>query len=137
MKRQALARGALAGLLISVPVMAIMAIGQQLIGLPFVPFDLFDWMARVLPGGLIRTVIASMVSLIGGLRLGPTDTTAKFLEQSIAIVQFIVGGMLFGAILSSIDTRHPDRLRRDGALGGALVAGAILLIEASLGVGPG
>ncbi len=136
MKRHALARGALAGLLISLPVLAIMAVAQQLIGLPFVPFDLFDWMARVLPGGLIRTVIAFMVSLIGGLRLGPTDTTAKFLEQSIAIVQFIVSGMLFGMILNTIDLRHPVRLRRDGVWGGALIAVAVLLIEASLGVGP-
>ena len=43
-----------------------------------------------------------MVGLIGGLQLGPTDTTAKLLEQSIAIVQFIVGGMVFGAIVNSI-----------------------------------
>jgi DMSO/TMAO reductase YedYZ molybdopterin-dependent catalytic subunit len=136
MRRRAIANGALAGLLISLPVLAIMAVGQQLMGLPFVPFDLFDWMARVLPGGLIRTTIAFMVSLIGGLQLGPTDTTAKLLEQSIAIVQFIVGGMLFGVILNAIGSRQPDRLRRDGATGGALIAAAILLIEASLGVGP-
>ncbi len=136
MKRRAFASGALAGLLISLPAMAIMALGHQLIGLPFAPFDLFDWMARILPGDLIRTGIAFMVSLIGGLQLGPTDTTAKLMEQALAIVQFIAGSMIFGAILNSVDSRHPDRLRRDGVLGGTLIAIAILLIEASLGVGP-
>ena len=141
MKRRAIASGALAGLLISLPVLAILAVGQQLMKLPFVPFDLFDWMARVLPGGLIRATIAFMVNVIGGLQLGPTDTTAKLLEQAIAVVQFIVSGMLFGIILNLIGTRPgkidaADRLPRDGALGGAVIAVAILLIEASLGVGP-
>ncbi len=136
MKRRLIANGAFAGLLISLPVVAIMAASQQLIGLPFVPFDLFDWMARVLPGGLIRAAIEFMVNLIGGLHLGPTDTTAKLLEQSIAVVQFIVGGMLFGIIVNLIAASHPDRLPRYGTLGGAVVAIASLLIEASLGVGP-
>jgi DMSO/TMAO reductase YedYZ molybdopterin-dependent catalytic subunit len=134
-KRRLIANGLLAGLLITLPVVAIMAVGQQLFGLPFVPFDLFDWMARVLPGGLVRTIIEFMVGLIGGLQLGPTDTIAKLLEQSIAIVQFIVGGMLFGVIVNSIGARRPDRLTRTGAIGGAIVALIVLLIEASLKFG--
>lgn len=47
-----------------------------------------------------------------------------------------MGGTLFGVILNLIGTRHPDRMPRYGILGGAVVAIAILLIKASLGVGP-
>ncbi len=135
MKRGVIVNGVWAGLLISLPVMAIMAVGHQLMGLPFVPFDIFDWMARVLPGGLIRTTIQFMVNLIGSFQLGPTAATAKLLEQSIAIVQFIVGGMFFGIILNLIGPSHPDRLTWHGVWGGTIVAIGILLIEASLNAG--
>lgn len=38
--------------------------GWKLAGLPFVPFDVFDWLARVLPGRVIAFGIGTMVTLI-------------------------------------------------------------------------
>lgn len=42
--------GALAGAMLTVAMIALFFAGWQLAGLPFVPFDVFDWLARVLPG---------------------------------------------------------------------------------------
>ena len=42
--------GILVGALLSAPLVAAFYLGWKLGGLPFVPFDLFDWIARELPG---------------------------------------------------------------------------------------
>ena len=81
MKRKSLLLGAVLGTLTSLPVIGLMYLGEQLAGLPFVPFDIFDWVARVLPGGLIAFVVQIMVSIITALQLGDTSTVAKLGEQ--------------------------------------------------------
>ena len=43
--------GALAGALVAAPLIAVSYLADQVADLPFVPFDLFDWMATVLPSG--------------------------------------------------------------------------------------
>ena len=53
MRQSSLRFGVLAGLVTSLPVMALLYLGQQLAGLAFVPFDLFDLTARILPGDII------------------------------------------------------------------------------------
>jgi phage protein D len=69
-----LALGALLGGLTSLPVIALFYLGKQAAGLPFVPFDLFEWLARVMPGGIITLFIDSMVRLITTLKLGEVLT---------------------------------------------------------------
>ena len=54
-------------------------------GLPFTPFDLFDWLTRVLPGSLIAFGIGTMVAVIRALHLGPISGTAKLAEQAMAM----------------------------------------------------
>ena len=39
--------GALAGGLLTAPLIGIMYLFDEWLGLPFVPYDLFDWIARV------------------------------------------------------------------------------------------
>jgi DMSO/TMAO reductase YedYZ molybdopterin-dependent catalytic subunit len=68
-------------------------------GLPFVPFDVFDWTTRILPGRLIAFGIGSMVTLIRALKLGPTSTTAKTAEQSMAIAGLFIAGVVGGLII--------------------------------------
>ena len=53
MRRFSLTYGALLGTLTSLPVIALSYLGEQFADLPFIPFDLFDWLARVLPGNII------------------------------------------------------------------------------------
>jgi len=79
-QRSSIVSGALLGGLTSLPVMALWYLGEQLAGLPFVPFDVFDWLARTLPGDVITLGIDAIVRTIDTLNLGATSTAAKTIE---------------------------------------------------------
>ena len=102
--------------------------GWKIAGLPFVPFDSFDWLTRVLPGRVLGFGIGIMVDVIRALHLGPTSETAKTVEHAIAITGLFVMGVAGGAILFSIlRTRrkvHPVFL--------GLVLGIVLAVPAML-----
>jgi DMSO/TMAO reductase YedYZ molybdopterin-dependent catalytic subunit len=100
MKRPSLFLGALLGGLNSFPVIALAYLGEQWAGLPFFPFDLFDWLARVLPGRLITLVIDTMVQFITLLGLGPISNTAKLIEQLQGILLVIAGGIVLGLVIA-------------------------------------
>jgi hypothetical protein len=53
--------GALIGALLSAPLIAVSYLVWKLGGLPFVPFELFDWIARELPGSVVTIGIDSRV----------------------------------------------------------------------------
>ena len=130
--RRALWVGAGLGLLSSIAVIALLYAGEQLFELPFVPFDIFDWMSRVLPGGLIAFVISTMVSIIsfvqGFLPIGDTSTVAKAAEQTIAILQVVGGGVIFGLILAWLNRKNDRDLSTDGLIGGLLLLAVTLFI---------
>jgi DMSO/TMAO reductase YedYZ molybdopterin-dependent catalytic subunit len=71
----------------------------RVVGLPFVPFDIFDWQTRVLPGHVIAFGIGTMVTIIRALNLGPISTTAKTAEQAMAIAGLFIAGLVAGFIL--------------------------------------
>ena len=64
MRRQPLRYGALLGGVTTLALVALFFLGEQFAGLPFVPFDLFDWLARVLPGDVITLGIDGIVRTI-------------------------------------------------------------------------
>jgi hypothetical protein len=78
MRRPSLFLEALLGGLTSLPLIALSYLGQQWAALPFIPFDLFDWLARVLPGQIITNIIDLMVRLITLLGLGPNGSHRKW-----------------------------------------------------------
>jgi DMSO/TMAO reductase YedYZ molybdopterin-dependent catalytic subunit len=127
--------GAALGALTSLTLIGLLSLGDSLFGFPFVPYDIFDWMARVLPGALIRAVIATMVTIItlvqGFLPIGDTSTVAKTAEQTIAIFQLIAGGAIFGALLAWINRRR--NISDYGPIGGIILLLLTLFIEVSLG----
>src|SRR3972149_3042687 len=94
--RSLIYNGALLGALSALTLIGLLSLGDSLFGFPFVPFDIFDWMARSLPGWLIGTVISTMVAVIrflqGFLPIGDISTTAKLAEQAIALLQLVAGG---------------------------------------------
>jgi DMSO/TMAO reductase YedYZ molybdopterin-dependent catalytic subunit len=94
--------GSLVGALLTAALIAIFYAGWRLADLPFVPFDVFDWMTRVLPGAVIEFVIGAMVAAIRGLHLGPTSVVAKLMEQSIGIVNLFITGIVAGGLLFSV-----------------------------------
>ncbi len=133
MKRDSWLGGALIGALTALPVIGLMLLGDRLAQLPFLPFDLFDWLARVLPGWLIVPSIGLMVRVITVLHVGPTASSAKAAEHSLAILIFIVGGGLFGAILAGVTGQRPGTAARTGTIEGFILSAAAIAVEASLG----
>jgi DMSO/TMAO reductase YedYZ molybdopterin-dependent catalytic subunit len=94
--------GSAIGALLTAALIAVLYAGWRLADLPFVPFDVFDWMTRVLPGAVIEFVISAMVAAIRGLHLGPTSVVAKLMEQAIGIVNLFISGIVAGGVLFSI-----------------------------------
>jgi len=137
--------GLLAGVLITAPAMALFYLAEQAMGLPFPPFDLFDWMARTLPGDVITRGIDTMVRLIETLNLGETSSAAKRLETLVALVAFFTGsavaGMILYAALGWIQSRADLRGVRDdviryapGVLGGVAIGLPVILISRAVNV---
>ena len=112
----------------SVALIAVLFFGWKVAGLPFVPFDAFDALTRVLPGRLIAFGIRTMVTVIRGLNLGPTAETAKAAEQLMAVSIFflitVIGGMVLLAILRA--------MRRVPAVSLGLMLGIVLGVPAML-----
>jgi DMSO/TMAO reductase YedYZ molybdopterin-dependent catalytic subunit len=124
MQKRSYLVGAFLGGLTSLLLMAVSYLGQQLANLPFIPFDLFDWLARALPGNVISLGIDSMVRLITALGLGPISATAKLLEQLQGLLLVAGGGVVFGVLVTWI-LRHS---RQPGALVGAIGGGGVFLL---------
>jgi DMSO/TMAO reductase YedYZ molybdopterin-dependent catalytic subunit len=99
-------RGILSGLFVAAMVTAaligILFFGWKVAGMPFVPFDVFDQLTRVLPGRVIAFGIGTMVAMIRALNLGPTSETAKTAEQAMAISGLFVTGVVGGVVLFAI-----------------------------------
>jgi len=85
--------------MVTAALIAILYLGWTVIGLPFAPFDFFDWLTRVLPGPVIAFGIHTMVAVIRGLHLGPTATTAKAAEQAMGIIGLLVTAVVAGTVL--------------------------------------
>nr|MBA3534288.1 molybdopterin-dependent oxidoreductase [Ardenticatenales bacterium] len=133
MRQPSLPLGALLGALTVLPVMALFYLGNKALGLPFVPFDLFDWLARVLPGDVITIGIDAIVKTIGALNLGDTSSAAKFLEQLMALAMVTGLGALLGVLLALALRRTPWSGGTMGTVGGLLLFILFFAIELNLG----
>ncbi len=131
MRRMRWLWGGLAGGFTALTVVALAYLGNRLAGLPFIPFDLFDLMARILPGRLVIATIELMVKVLDLLRLGPTSVVAKQAEQTIAVVQFLLGGVILGLLLTWFGRRFGGRV---GLTAGVVLWIAALLVEVGLGL---
>lgn len=126
----------IAGLLGGITALVIVGLfyfGNHFLELPFLPFDIFDWMARVFPGFLINFVIDLMVNVISIFHLGPTASSAKLIEQGIAIFQFLLFGIIYGVVLAYYRERNQRRLVLYGTLSGVLFAAIAIWIETAVG----
>jgi DMSO/TMAO reductase YedYZ molybdopterin-dependent catalytic subunit len=77
---------------------AVLALGTEAASLPFVPYDVFEWVTRLLPGPIVTIGIDAIVALITTLHLGATSVAAKSAEQGLAVGLFVATGSLLGAI---------------------------------------
>lgn len=125
--------GGLTGLLLTAPATAVLYLADRLAGLPFVPFDLFDWTTRVLPGRLVTFGIDSMISALSFVGLDVADT-AKTAERASAVLVFLVLGIVAGALFFAVFAWR--RSRPEGVAGlliGALVGLPLMAISLAIG----
>ena len=123
-------RGFLYGLFSSVVLIVVAYFGMTWAGLPFLPFRLFDFLTRILPGAVITFVIDSMVSIITLLQIGSTSTIAKLTEQGIALFQFLILGGLVGALIGYLRSKiDPKRLPLWSTIIGLILGLGLFLVE--------
>src|ERR1700745_1618901 len=101
-ERPGLATGAFVAAIVTASLISPFYLAWKVAGLPFVPFDVFDWMTRILPGQVLAAGIGAMVTVIRALNLGPTAAAAKTAEHVMAIAGMFFMGLLGGTILFSI-----------------------------------
>ena len=121
MKTRIVALGALVGGLLVVPMVALMYLADQWLNLSFAPYDVFDWIARILPGPLVTFGIDLMIDSLNLVGLNVADT-AKTAEHIQAILLFGVGGIVASVIVHFVVSHRPS-------IGGpalGLIAGVIL-----------
>ncbi len=125
-----LVTGFIAAALITAPIIALFFVGDVLAGLPLVPFSLMDFAARNLPGDVITFGIDSMVTVIRGLNLGPTDQVAKLAEQTMGVLGLFALGTLLGGLLFLALRRVENRQTRFmiGLGTGAVLGGVLALL---------
>jgi DMSO/TMAO reductase YedYZ molybdopterin-dependent catalytic subunit len=121
MSRRLTLAGLIAGVGMAIPLMAIMALGQEAAGLPFAPFDLFGLLTRILPRSLVVGGVELMVSTLQAIRLGSTSTLAKFIESGSAVVIALVGLAVVGALLGFLWPNLQHRLAARRFLPGVVV----------------
>lgn len=118
--------GMFIGALFTFPLIALLYLADNLLGLPFLPFDVFSFVRDILPGELLTFGIDSMVGIIRLFGMD-TDTTAKIAEQGMALGMVI----LAGAIFSSFAYFTMNRVKRDFGMIGlfeGLSLGALMML---------
>ena len=116
--------------MLTAALIGVFSFAWRVAGLPFVPFDTFDWQTRVLPGHVIAFGIRTMVTIIRALNLGPISTAAKTAEQAMAIACLFIAGLVGGFIVFLIlrTARRVHGFAIGLALGVVLGVPAMLII---------
>ena len=132
-RRLSLATGALVGALLTAPLLGLMYVANELAGLPFAPYDLFDWATRVLPGGLITFGIDMMIDTLLLFGISVADT-AKTAEKVIAVLQFLFMGVGVGAIFFALmRLRDAQPNLQSGLVLGVIVGLPMITISIAIG----
>ena len=120
MKLRTIALGAVAGGLLTMALTAVFFLANQILGLPFVPYDLFNWVTRVLPGDVVTFGIDTMIDTMRLLGFN-VAASAKTAERASAVLQFLALGAAAGAIYFSVMAwRKSQGERLAGLVAGAL-----------------
>ncbi|HQE19548.1 MAG TPA: hypothetical protein PK607_13670, partial [Aggregatilineales bacterium] len=90
--------GALVGGMATAALIALYFAADALVGLPLVPYDVFDWIARTLPGGVITFGIETMVNVLIALNVNVSEA-AKLAEQGMAVAGMWLTGVVAGGVL--------------------------------------
>ena len=133
MKKLNLGIGILVSALLVAALMGVMYLANKLVGLPFAPFDLFDWVTRVLPGPLVTFGIDLMIDMLRWMGINVADA-AKTAEHLMALLQFFVGGIVAGVVF--FGTMGRRGVKADlvaGIVMGALFGLPVIAISVAIG----
>jgi len=97
MKQKKFWFGALVGAFLTAPLSAIMFLADKVAELGFIPFDIFNWISRLLPGPVITFGIDLMIDTLRFLGISVADT-AKIAEQVMAVSLYLFLGVAAGAV---------------------------------------
>ena len=132
MKTQTIGLGALVGGLLIVPMVAVMYLADNWLNLSFAPYDIFDWVARILPGPIVTFGIDLMIDSLEMLGLN-VAATAKTAEHIQAVLAFAIVGVVASIIVYSVVARRPAGSGPGlGLLAGAVLGLPIAIISASM-----
>ena len=123
--------GALVGGLLTLTLTSLLFLADQIAGLPFIPFDVFDFVSRQLPGPLLTFGIDMMVDMIIGLNLGETSTAAKIAEQLMGLAGFLGLGIVASALFYGLLNRRNFSARSlyPGVMLGLAMGAVMMLIS--------
>lgn len=110
-KKQSLWLAALVGALLTTTIMSLLFLADQIAGLPFIPFDVFDFVSRNLPGPLLTFGIDTMVEIIIAFNLGETSAAAKTAEQLMGLGAFLALGTVAIVIFYGVLNRSKASAR--------------------------
>ena len=136
MKPKSVGFAAITGVMLTAPLVAIMYLASAWFDLSFTPFDVFDWVARMLPGDVVTFGIDLMVDTLMLLGVSVKDF-AKTAEQLMALGMFLAAGVVATIIVFGIvERRIASEWRYLGVACGAVVGAPVAIITASIGQSP-
>jgi DMSO/TMAO reductase YedYZ molybdopterin-dependent catalytic subunit len=111
---------------------AVAFLGWKIAGLPFAPFDIFDWIVRLLPGALVTAAIETTVALSRAFGVTNISAAAKTGDQVLAVAGLLGAGMVSGAVLFAVLSASGEPALMFGAILGAMLGGLALIAERQL-----
>ena len=124
--------GALVGGLLTPALTSVLFLADQVAGLPFLPFDVFDFAVKTLPGPLLTFGVDIVVDMIIAFNLGETSAAAKTAEHLMGLVAFLALGAIAITLLYGLMNRSKTQARNlvpGLALG--LAFGAVMMLVSS------
>ena len=130
MKKPAISTGILVSVLLTLPLIVLMYLADVLLDMVFAPFDLFNWIARVLPGPIITFGIDLMIDSMRLLGIDVANA-AKTAEQILAVLIFFLSGVVIGTLffIATNQRKHPPG-KVDGLIIGGLFGLPVIAIIA-------
>lgn len=126
--RRAVLWGVVVAILTTAPLTGLLYLAEQAGDVPYAAFDLFDWLARTLPGDVITRGVDVMVDLITKLDLGETSSTAKTIETLSAVALFFGVVVALGTVLFMVLARVLPAIKHSARYVIGVAAGVLIAI---------
>ena len=128
--------GLASGALLSAPLVALFVLGARA-GLVAVPFTVFDWFSRVLPGRLVLFGVDLALRVLRGLGFAVAEP-ARTAEQFLALTSLFVAGLVVGLLFFILaKNRDRGRVRLYGLIVGVIGGLFALVVTFVAGAGAG